>query len=182
MKKFLFSGLVVFVVLGGLLFYRKVDFDNERQKIVDDKSNFEADKIVVEKQHRKMHLIADGKILREYKIDLGWNPEGNKEKEGDGRTPEGVYKISYKNPKSKYFLSLRISYPNEEELKKAKALGVDAGGDIMIHGLPNVLTILGFEKKLYNDWTRGCIAVQSNEEMAEIWKLIKIGTSIEIRP
>ena len=181
MKKWFWIGLLAAFVYAVLVFYNFMSLEKQRTdslKSITDK----ADKIVVEKQHRKMYLFSDGKILREYKIDLGWNPKGDKEKEGDGRTPEGVYKISYKNPKSKYFLSLRISYPNEEELKRAKALGVDAGGDIMIHGLPNVLTILGFEKKLYNDWTRGCIAVQSNEEMAEIWKLIKIGTSIEIRP
>ncbi len=180
--KILLWAAVLGVLLGGcLLIHNFMSLEKQRTdslKSITDK----ADKIVVEKQHRKMYLLSDGKILREYKIDLGWNPKGDKEKEGDGRTPEGVYKISYKNPKSKYFLSLRISYPNAVDKAEAEAKGFNPGSDIMIHGLPNLLTILGFNQKLKSDWTQGCIAVQNNEDMKEIWSMVEVGTVVEIKP
>lgn len=140
------------------------------------------DMILVEKSARKLSLLSGQKVVAQYDIDLGFTPEGHKEREGDGKTPEGFYKISGRNPKSKYFLSLRISYPNEQDKIYAAKLKVSPGGDIMIHGLPNSLSFFGFRKKLKKDWTQGCIAVQSNQEMQEIWDNVPTGTMVEIRP
>ncbi|MGN0905491.1 MAG: murein L,D-transpeptidase family protein [Alphaproteobacteria bacterium] len=136
----------------------------------------------MEKRDRKMYLLHKGKAVREYAVDLGADPEGPKEKEGDRKTPEGIYKISGRNPNSRYYLSLRISYPNRKDRERAEKAGVSPGGDIMIHGLPNISTIFGFRTKLKKDWTLGCIAVQTNEEMLEIWHLVKDGTIVEIKP
>ena len=102
-----------------------------------------ADKIKIEKGERKLYLLKQGKVLREYKIALGFAPEGHKQREGDGKTPEGLYRISGRNPHSKFHLSLRVSYPNAEDRKQAAAKGVSPGGDIMIHGLPNATPFLG---------------------------------------
>jgi murein L,D-transpeptidase YafK len=139
-----------------------------------------ADKVLVKKAERKMLLIYNGKAYREYTIALGDNPIGHKQQQGDERTPEGTYIIDYRNPQSRYHLSLHITYPNEADRKQARKRGVNPGGDIFIHGLPN-----GWEKfaPFYKstDWTDGCIAV-SNEEIEEIWKLVKNGTPIEILP
>ena len=119
-------------------------------------------------------LLHGESVVRSYRIALGAVPSGHKEREGDGRTPEGVYVIDRRNPKSAYHLSLHISYPNEADRERARALGVDPGGDIMIHGMPN-----GGEARS-GDWTRGCIAV-TNAEIEEIWELVADGTVIEIR-
>ena len=140
------------------------------------------DKVLIKKSDRKLYLINNNDIIKEYNIDLGFNPTGHKQKEGDGRTPEGKYKISGRNPNSKYHLSLRISYPNSKDKKNAEKLGTNPGGDIMIHGLPNIITAIGFRKKLKKDWTLGCIAVQTNKEIQEIWDLVKDNTNVEIQP
>lgn len=139
-----------------------------------------ADSVLVEKSLRKMYLIRDGEKYREYEISLGDSPKGHKTQEGDEKTPEGSYVLDYRNPNSKYHLSIHISYPNKEDKKQANERGVSPGGDIFIHGLPNGLGWMNaaFEGR---DWTDGCIAVK-NDEMDEIWKLVKNGTPIEIRP
>jgi murein L,D-transpeptidase YafK len=121
-----------------------------------------------------MLLLRGESVVRSYRIALGREPFGHKVQEGDGRTPEGSYLIDRRNPRSAYHLSLHISYPNEADRARAAALGIDPGGDIMIHGLSN-----GERKE--GDWTRGCIAV-TNEEMDEIWELVEDGTPIEINP
>lgn len=141
-------------------------------------SGTESDSIVVFKADRKMLLYYKGKILKSYSISLGDSPLGHKEKEGDEKTPEGLYIISGRNPNSKYHLSLRISYPNEHDKLNAEKNGYPPGGDIMIHGLPNST---GFLEDYYvnNDWTDGCIAV-TNEEIEEIWGAVKDGTPIFI--
>ena len=95
------------------------------------------DNILVEKANRKMHLRHGDKFVKTYKISLGKNPVGAKVKSGDNKTPEGKYFIAKHNPKSAYHLSLKISYPNEEQTKAAKDGGYEPGGDIMIHGFPN---------------------------------------------
>ena len=138
------------------------------------------DAVLVEKANRKMYLISDGRKYREYNISLGDNPIGHKQQEGDQRTPEGNYIIDYRNPNSRYHLSLHINYPNEQDKASAKRRGVSPGGDIFIHGLPNGL---GFIPSAFSgkDWTDGCIAV-NNKEIEEIWALVKNGTPIEIRP
>jgi tetratricopeptide (TPR) repeat protein len=140
----------------------------------------QADKIVIEKKERRLTLISQGQILRQYKIALGGNPNGPKERQGDDKTPEGTYVIDSRNQDSRFHLSLHISYPNEKDKKRAKELGVDPGGNIMIHGIKNGLSWVGdFHTKF--DWTQGCIAV-TNEEIEEIDKLAPNGTIVDIRP
>jgi tetratricopeptide (TPR) repeat protein len=139
-----------------------------------------ADKIVIEKKARRLTLMTGGQILRQYKIALGGNPEGPKERQGDNKTPEGTYVINSRNHDSRYHLSLRISYPNDKDKKRARELGVCPGGDIMIHGIKNGLSHVG-ESHALVDWTRGCIAV-TDEEIEEIDKLAPLGTVVEIRP
>lgn len=139
-----------------------------------------ADRILVEKSARTLSLFKESKVLKTFSVALGTNPVGHKEKEGDGKTPEGFYRINGRNSQSKYHLSLRISYPNAADIAAAKKQGVSPGGEIMIHGLPNGMGALGAAHRL-KDWTIGCIAV-TNEEIQEIWDSVSDGTSIEIRP
>jgi murein L,D-transpeptidase YafK len=142
--------------------------------------NLQADRVLVLKAKRKMILYRGDTIIAAYKIALGRSPKGHKTKRGDGKTPEGKYTISGRNPKSSFHLSLRISYPRPQDVTKAGELGVDPGGDIMIHGLPPKYAFLGSLHRLV-DWTEGCIAV-TNEEIENIWKMVPVGTPIEIKP
>ncbi len=138
--------------------------------------------ILVEKSVRKMYLRHGKENIKEYSIRLGSEPVGHKKREGDGKTPEGKYKISGRNPKSAYHLSLRISYPNAEDKARAAAQKVSPGGDIMIHGYPNHAMNAAFNFIHYmKDWTAGCIAV-TDDEIEEIWELVPDGTPIEIKP
>jgi len=139
-----------------------------------------ADKILIEKKERRLTLISGGEALKTYKIALGGNPVGPKERQGDNKTPEGTYVIDSRNKDSRYHLSLRISYPNEEDKRRAKKLGVSPGGDIMIHGIKNGLSWVG-DSHAEVDWTKGCIAV-TDEEIEEIDRLAPNGTIVEIRP
>ena len=140
------------------------------------------DNILVEKSKRKMHLRNGDKIIKTYKISLGKNPEGAKVKSGDNKTPEGDYYIVSHNPHSAYHLSLKISYPNEEQIQKAKQGNYSAGGDIMIHGFPNKSFAFIFNAwHKSHDWTAGCIAV-TNDEIEEIYDWVKDGTHITILP
>jgi tetratricopeptide (TPR) repeat protein len=139
-----------------------------------------ADKILIEKKERRLSLISKGKVLKTYKIALGGNPNGPKERQGDNKTPEGTYVIDSKNRDSRYHLSLHISYPNEKDKKRAKQLGVSPGGDIMIHGIKNGFSWVG-DLHTEVDWTKGCIAV-TDEEIEEIDKLTPNRTIVEIRP
>jgi murein L,D-transpeptidase YafK len=142
--------------------------------------NGPADKILIEKKARQLMLISKGEVIKTYKIALGGNPNGPKERQGDNKTPEGTYFIDSRNKDSQYRLSLHISYPNERDKKRAKELGVSPGGDIMIHGIKNGFSWVGdFHKEV--DWTKGCIAV-TDEEIEEIDKLAPNGTIVEIRP
>ena len=134
--------------------------------------------VVVNKGARQMLLLSGNTVLKAYRIGLGNEPLGHKQFEGDGKTPEGQYFISHKNPDSQYHLSLGISYPNPTDLAFAKAEGKSPGGDIFIHGQPNALPE-GF--KLKGDWTAGCVAL-TNTEMREVWAVTPIGTKVEIRP
>ena len=139
-----------------------------------------ADRVVVAKADRTLTLYRGASALRTYKIALGWNPEGHKGEEGDGRTPEGVYVIDARNAQSAFHRSLHISYPNADDRRRAGRRGVRPGGAIMIHGLPNGLGLLGKTHTL-RDWTAGCIAV-TDEEIEEIWRMVPNGTKIEIKP
>lgn len=143
--------------------------------------NTKIDLIVVEKAKRTLSIYDNGTLVKSYKISLGKNPVGHKQFEGDSKTPEGIYYIDGKNPKSKYFLNLGISYPNEKDKEYAASQGKSAGGDIKIHGLPNGFSLAKPLFNIYGDWTEGCIAV-NNEDMAELYNIIDIGTKIEIKP
>jgi murein L,D-transpeptidase YafK len=135
----------------------------------------QADSVLVLKAERRLQLIKDGAVWRDWPMALGFAPDGHKQEEGDGRTPEGAYVIDARNPDSRYFLSLRVSYPNAEDTARATTRGVPPGGDIFIHGQPN-----GGEIRS-GDWTAGCIAVD-DLVMREVWELVPDGTPIEIRP
>ena len=119
-------------------------------------------------------------MLRTMNISLGLMPRGPKRQEGDFRPPEGKYFIEAKNPDSDYFLSLKVSYPNAGDLERARQLGVDPGGQIMIHGLPNKPAD-ELANYLSRDWTDGCIAV-SNSDMVDLWRLTSVPMPIEIHP
>ncbi|MGZ3539018.1 MAG: L,D-transpeptidase family protein, partial [Syntrophales bacterium] len=139
-----------------------------------------ADKILIEKKERRLTLILRGEVLKTYKIALGGNPNGPKERQGDNKTPEGTYVIDSRNQDSPYHLSLHISYPNEKDKQRARELGVSPGGDIMIHGIKKGVSWVG-DFRAEVDWTKGCIAV-TDEEIEEIEKLVPNGTIVEIRP
>lgn len=136
------------------------------------------DLILIEKAARRMTLLQNGKTLRTYRIALGFSPDGDKVREGDGRTPEGRFTIDRRNDQSSYHLSLGLDYPQPDDITRAAAEGYSPGGDIMIHGQPNKLPETLIVK---GDWTAGCIAL-TNAEMREIWDHTPIGTVVEIRP
>jgi murein L,D-transpeptidase YafK len=137
------------------------------------------DRIVVEKGARKLSIQRRGDVLKTYRIALGRNPIGPKEQEGDMKTPEGIYTIDSRNPNSDFHLGLHLSYPSPEETARAAERGVNAGFDIMIHGLPNGHVTDAFHP--LTDWTAGCIAV-TDAEIEELWRVAPDGTIVEIRP
>tara|TARA_B100001250_G_scaffold328246_1_gene292716 strand:- start:15216 stop:15653 length:438 start_codon:yes stop_codon:yes gene_type:complete len=139
-----------------------------------------ADYILVIKSDRKLILYSQDTVIKDFDIFLGLSPKGAKTREGDFRTPEGKYYIESKNPDSNYFLSLKISYPNEQEASLAINNGYSPGGLIMIHGQPNNSEFIDNQVKSW-DWTDGCIAV-SNSDMRYIWESVNEFTPIEIRP
>jgi len=138
------------------------------------------DRILIEKSTRRLMLISRGEVLKSYKIALGGNPIGPKERQGDNKTPEGTYVIDGRNTDSRFHLSLHISYPNERDNHRAKELGVSPGGDIMIHGIKNGFSWVG-DTHTEVDWTKGCVAV-TDEGIEEISKVAPNGTIVEIRP
>lgn len=139
-----------------------------------------ADRILVEKEKRTLTLYAKGVPLKTYKVALGKNPKGDKEYEGDNRTPEGLYTIDARRENSQFHLALHISYPSSEDSARARARGKKPGGNIMIHGLTDYYAMIGaFHRRI--DWTSGCIAV-TNQEIEEIWRAVPNGTTIEIKP
>jgi murein L,D-transpeptidase YafK len=139
-----------------------------------------ADRIAIDKSARSLTLFRRGQPLKTYEVALGSNPVGHKQQQGDGRTPEGRYKIDYRNPNSSFHRSLHISYPGPADVRSARRRGVSPGGDIMIHGLPNGMGAVG-RLHLVSDWTKGCIAV-TNDEIEEIWRVVPDGTVVEITP
>lgn len=140
----------------------------------------QADKVLIEKKARRLTLLSNGEVLKTYHIALGANPKGPKVCQGDGRTPEGIYRIDCRNPNSRHHLALHISYPNAADRNRARRRGVPPGRDIMIHGIRNELGWLGGLHR-FIDWTDGCIAV-TNSEIKEIWRAVPDGTEVEIRP
>ncbi|PID36323.1 MAG: hypothetical protein CR993_05640 [Rhodobacterales bacterium] len=135
------------------------------------------DRILIEKSARKMTVFRDGVALKTYRIALGFAPVGDKVRQGDGRTPEGVFRINRRNPNSAFHLSLGLDYPQPEDIARAEAGGYSPGGDIFIHGQQNGRGAI----TLAYDWTAGCIAV-SDKEIQELWEFTPIGTEVEIRP
>jgi murein L,D-transpeptidase YafK len=139
-----------------------------------------ADSILILKKDHVLELLSRGKVIRTYKVALGQGGLAPKQREGDARTPEGHYVIDTRNEASHYHRALHVCYPNAEDRKRAATAGVAPGGAIMIHGLPNGMEKIGAAHRLY-DWTLGCIAV-TDDEIDEIWKLVAVGTPVEIRP
>ncbi len=139
-----------------------------------------ADRVIIRKADRTLLLMKNDSVLRTMNIALGLLPKGDKKAEGDFRTPEGSYKLSKRNPASDFFLSIQISYPDAEDIRESRKLGIDPGGQIMIHGQPNNPKY-GQAYYQQNDWTNGCIAV-SNADMVDIWLMTSTDTPIEISP
>lgn len=127
-----------------------------------------------------MYAYTKGNLVKVYSIAIGRNAVGDKEREGDKRTPEGSYYIDGKNPDSGYHKNLGISYPDKTDLQEASAKGVHAGGDVKIYGLKNGRELPGKFHRLRN-WTAGCIAV-TNDKMDELYAAVSVGTPIIIRP
>lgn len=134
----------------------------------------EVTRVIVQKGSRDMFLLHHRKLLKRYRVHLGFAPEGHKRFEGDGRTPEGHYLIDRRNPNSAFHLSIGVSYPNEADIAYASAMGLSPGGDIFIHGEPNAGTVPG------SDWTAGCIAV-ANREIEDVYAMVRNGTPITIQ-
>ncbi len=138
-----------------------------------------ADEVIVHKAERRLYLMRHGQVLRSYHVELGLEPDGPKQRAGDFRTPEGHYFLTRRNPRSDYFMSILVSYPNPADVARAQREHVDPGGQIMVHGLPNTLS----HKPSYyeSDWTDGCIAL-SDSDMLEVWLMTRDNTPIEILP
>lgn len=139
-----------------------------------------ADRVLVEKKERTLQLLSKGKVIKTYKVALGGDPVGPKTRQGDHKTPEGVYILDSRNAHSQFYRSIHISYPSAGDRAAARRKGVPPGGDVFVHGLPNGYRWVGASHRL-KDWTDGCIAV-TDEEMDEIWSAVADGTPIEIRP
>lgn len=139
-----------------------------------------ADRVRVLKKERTLELLSHGHVIKSYKVALGGNPLGPKTRQGDHKTPEGIYVLDSRNAHSQFYKSIHISYPSPRDRATARARGVPPGGDVFVHGLPNGYAWVGDSHRL-KDWTDGCIAV-TNKEIDEIWAAVKDGTPIEIRP
>jgi murein L,D-transpeptidase YafK len=139
-----------------------------------------ADHVVVLKKERTLELLSHGKVIKTYRVALGGEPVGAKTRQGDHKTPEGVYVLDFRNVHSQFYKSIHISYPTEHDRALARKNGVSPGGDVFVHGLPEGYGAIGAAHRL-KDWTDGCIAV-TNAEIDEIWKAVPDGTQIEIRP
>ena len=147
----------------------------------DFRSHGQIDLIVVEKKQRKMYLYYKKKLQSTLPISLGKNPIGTKIKQGDNRTPEGLFYISRKICSQKYYRSLSISYPRPQDKARARRMGVNAGGNITIHAQPKWnANGHGDSYTLKKDWTQGCVAI-SNSAMKDLWYAVRKGVPIMIR-
>jgi len=142
--------------------------------------NLRADHVLVLKRSRTLQLLSHGKVIKIYKVALGGDPLGPKTRQGDHKTPEGLYVLDFRNAHSQFYKSIHISYPNARDRAEARKNGVSPGGDVFVHGLPNGYGAIGAAHRL-KDWTDGCVAV-TDEEIDEIWRVVADGTPIEIRP
>ncbi|QPK65492.1 L,D-transpeptidase family protein [Methylomonas sp. LL1] len=139
-----------------------------------------ADGVRIYKAAHKLQVLDGRRVLYEFPVSLGRNPQGHKLQEGDGRTPEGMYRLDYKNPASAFYKAIHISYPNSKDVAAAKQRGVDPGGQVMIHGQRNGLGWLWFISRFF-DWTQGCVAL-SDDDMDLLWNAVDAGTTVEILP
>ena len=139
-----------------------------------------ADSVLVIKSENRLYLMSDGVAVASYRAAFGANPAGHKQMQGDERTPEGQYVLDYKNPNSQFYKSIHVSYPNARDRKNARRLGVDPGGDIMIHGQANGWGWASPVAQFF-PWTDGCVAL-SDKDMDKVWMAVDPGTPIEIRP
>ena len=139
------------------------------------------DFVLVDKSKRELYLYSGDQVVKSYPVALGKQPKGQKKKEGDSRTPEGLYTLDWRNPTSKFFRSIHVSYPNVNQRRSAKEAGINPGGAIMIHGQPSDWAERIQLTFAHKDWTEGCIAVE-NQAMLEIWDLVRDGTPIKIDP
>ena len=195
-KKCIFSLLILIAVtIASIFAYQKYNkFITTAEAAIHVQALTEADSIKIRqktpitqvkvyKTDRVVQLLHRDQVIRTYPMRLGFDPIGHKVKEGDGKTPEGTYILDWRNPKSAFYKSLHVSYPNVQDQAKAKQLGVSAGGDIMIHGSATSSQIEKFPSLMKylprNDWTWGCVAVR-NIDMDEIWTLVDDGTVITI--
>lgn len=195
-KKYIFSLLILIAVtIASIFAYQKYNkFIPTAEAAIHVQALTEADSIKIRhktpitqvkvyKTDRVVQLLHRDQVIRTYPMRLGFDPIGHKVKEGDGKTPEGTYILDWRNPKSAFYKSLHVSYPNVQDQAKAKQLGVPAGGDIMIHGSATTSQIEKFPSLMRylprNDWTWGCVAVR-NIDMDEIWTLVDDGTVITI--
>ena len=135
----------------------------------------EVTRLRIYKSQRLLVLDGADRVLKTYPIGLGFAPEGHKQFEGDGRTPEGSYVIDRRNPDSLFHLSVGISYPNEADIAFAEAQGRSPGKDIFIHGGPR----RGVDPTNVRDWTAGCISVK-DREIEEVYAMVRDGTPIDI--
>ena len=169
-KKIWLSIFFIFLVMTVYYFYPENKLPTDIQ----------INKLVVYKSNGELLAYSNGKLVKTYKISIGRQPFGKKEFKGDEKTPEGIYQINNKNAKSDYHKNLGISYPNKADIKNAKRLGKQTGGDIKIHGIKNKMGFIGKFHRWFN-WTQGCIAV-TDEEIDELYNSVKIGTKIDIKP
>ena len=139
-----------------------------------------ADLVIVRKSARTLELYRGAELLRSYRVSLGKEPQGRKQREGDGRTPEGRYTLDYRKANSSFHRALHISYPSPQDAEAARTLGASPGGLLMVHGIRNGLGIVGRIHTVI-DWTDGCVAV-TNREIEEIWRVVPDGTPIIIEP
>jgi murein L,D-transpeptidase YafK len=141
----------------------------------------QADHIVIEKAERRLTLYAGERPVASFFVALGQEPVGPKRCQGDNRTPEGLYRVAGRKADSDFHRALRLSYPSEADIERARAQGCEPGGDIMIHGLKNEWSRKMGRRHLLRDWTLGCVAV-TNEEIERIWQMVADGVTVEIRP
>jgi murein L,D-transpeptidase YafK len=143
-------------------------------------SEIKADAVLVDKSDARLYLMKQGSTFATFPVTFGREPKGHKQQQGDERTPEGHYTLGHKNSNSDFYKSIHISYPNAQDRENARKLGVDPGGDIMIHGQANGWEWAAIIAQLFN-WTNGCIALK-NPHMDRVWEAVNPGTPIEIRP
>lgn len=173
----IFAGLSLAILIAGLLLWLRV-VPLTPTVPPETALTGPVDRIVVEKAARRLTLWQNGQPVRVWPIALGFAPEGDKERQGDGKTPEGRFRIDRRNAASAYHLSLGLDYPQPEDRARAQAAGYSPGGDIMIHGQPNVVPE---GMRVPGDWTAGCIAL-TNDQIRQLWEVAPIGTEVEVRP